>query len=147
MGFATARFYMDNLPRLNAWAERFPSIDRVLVHGFPPHMLVDGSAVRIPEHFLRVVREHNMIVEMLPWAQGNYKHEKTDDIVHALYVAFGGARLCWGTEFIKAGGPRTPEHYTELKDYFSTSCAYMSSGDIDLILGNNLQRVYHLPTP
>jgi hypothetical protein len=89
MGFATARYFMDNLPRLRAWAVRFPGIDRVLVHGFPPHLLVDGGTVRIPDHFMHVVREHNMIVETLPWAQGNYKHEKTDDIVHALYDAFG----------------------------------------------------------
>ena len=114
------------------------------MHGFPPHLLVDGGTVRIPDHFLRVVREHAMVVEMLPWAQGNYKHEKTDDIVHALFDAFGGAKLCWGTEFIKAGAPHTPEHYAELKDYFSTRCGYMSPADVELILGQNLQRIFHL---
>jgi hypothetical protein len=144
MGFATARFYTDVFPHLKVWAERFPAIDRVLVHGFPPGLLVDGTTVRIPDHFQSLVREHTMIVEMLPWAQGNYKHERTDDIVHALYDAFGPAKLCWGTEFIKAGAPHTPEHYIELKDYFATRCAYMSSPDVDLILGQNVQRIFHI---
>jgi hypothetical protein len=144
MGFATARWYTDVWPNLKTWAERFPAIDRVLVHGFPPGLLVDGNTVRIPDHFQSLVREHAMIVEMLPWAQGNYKHEKTDDIVQALYDAFGPAKLCWGTEFIKAGAPHTPEHYRELKDYFSTRRAYMSPADIDLILGKNMQRIFHI---
>ena len=143
MGFATARHYTEVWPQLKASAERFPGIDRVLVHGFPPGLLVEGT-VRIPDQFQSLVREHAMIVETLPWAQGNYKHEKTDDIVHALYDAFGGAKLCWGTEFIKAGAPHTPEHYVELKDYFATRCGYMSATDVDLILGKNLERIFHL---
>lgn len=75
-----------------------------------------------------------MIVETLPWAQGNYKHEKTDDVIQALYAAFGPAKLSWGTEFIKAAAPHTPEHYGELKGYFATRCPYMSVSDVDLIL-------------
>ena len=144
MGFATARHYTEVWPNLVSWVERFPAIDRVLVHGFPPGLLVDGATVRIPDHFQKLVRDHAMIVETLPWAQTNYKHERTDDIVHALYDAFGASKLCWGSEFIKAGGPHTPEHYIELKDYFSTRCPYMSPSDVDLIMGKNVQRIFHL---
>jgi len=144
MGFATARYYEDNLPRLKAWAERFPAIDRVLVHGFPPHLLVDGATVRIPDHLQTLVREHAMIVETLPWAQKNYQHERTDDIIRALYDAFGPTKLSWGTEFIKAGAPHTAEHYAELRDYFPTRCPYMSPADVDLILGQNLQKIFHV---
>jgi hypothetical protein len=36
------------------------------------------------------------------------------------------------------------EHYVELKDYFATRCRYMSAADVDLILGDNLARIFHL---
>lgn len=144
MGFATARWYMDTWPKLKEWTERFPSINGVLVHGFPPHLLLDGDTVRIPDAFKRLVHDHALLVETLPWAQTNYKHPRTDDIVRALYDEFGGAKLTWGTEFIKAGGPHTTEYYVELKDYFATKCPYMSKEDIALILGGNLQRIFHL---
>jgi hypothetical protein len=143
MGFvSTDHDYTKALPVLKTWMERFPSITRVLVHGFPPSALLDGTQYRVTDLMKSVVNDYDTYVELLPWAQGNYKHERTDEMVKVVYDTFGPAKFTWGTEFIKSAFPHTPEHYAELKGYFAARCPYMSDDDRALIQGGNLARVF-----
>ena len=143
MGFVSTDLdYTAALSPLKAWMERFPSISRVLVHGFPPSALLDGTHYRVTDLMKSVVNDYDTYLELLPWAQGNYKHERTDEMIKVVYDTFGPTKFAWGTEFIKAAFPHTPEHYAELKGYFAARCPYMSEQDRALILGGNLARVF-----
>ena len=145
MGYAPMADYPAMLPSLKAWIERFPSIKRVLVHGFPTQVLLEDGKYRVTDLVKGLVNDYDTLVELLPWAHSVYRHERTDELIKVLYDAFGPTKFTWGTEFIKASPPHTPEHYAELKGYFESRCSsYMSAADIALILGGNLQRLFGL---
>jgi Amidohydrolase len=136
--------YAGMIPKLKEWSERFPTISRVLVHGLPPQVLLDGGRFRVSDLLNRLVGDYDTYIELLPWAQRNYEHPRTDEMIEALYDTFGPAKLVWGSEFIKAAFPHTVEHYAELKGYFAAHCPYMPTEDVALILGGNLQRLFGL---
>ena len=143
-GFMSAERYADMFPNLKSWAERFPTIKRVLVHGFPVHLLQENERVRIPDEFERLVRDFPMLVEILPFAHRNYEPGHIDDVVRALYDTLGPERLVWGSEFIKSAKPHTRDHYAEIKGFLDARCSYMTSTDIELILGKNLETFFGL---
>lgn len=134
--------YEGMLPRLKAWSDRFPSIPRVLVHGLPPQVLLDGGQFRVTDFIKGLVNDYDTLVELLPWAQRNYEHPRTDEMIKFLYDTFGPTKFVWGSEFIKAAFPHTVEHYSELVGYFDARCDYMPAADKALILGGNLQRMF-----
>jgi hypothetical protein len=136
--------YAGMLPKLKAWIDRFPSIKRVLVHGLPPQVLLEGTQFRPSDLLKRLVNDHDTLVEVLPLAQRNYLHPRTEEMIEVLYDTFGPAKLAWGSEFIRAAAPHTPEHYAELKGYFAAHCPYMSAQDVALIQGGNLERMFGL---
>jgi hypothetical protein len=136
--------YSGMLPRLKAWCERFPAIKRVLVHGFPQQVLLDGGQYRASDLVKGLVNDYDTLIELLPWAQRNYLHARTDEMIRVLYDTFGPTKFAWGSEFVKAAHPHTVEHYAELKGYFAARCPYMSDQDRALILGGNLQRMFGL---
>ena len=136
--------YAGMLPRLKAWSERFPSIRRVLVHGLPPQLLGDQAEYRVTDFIKGIVNDYDTVVELLPWAQRNYEHPRTDEMIKVLYDTFGPTKFAWGSEFIKAAFPHTVEHYAQLKGYFEARCPYMPEKDRELILGGNLQRMFGL---
>jgi Amidohydrolase len=136
--------YAGMLPRLKAWSERFPSIRRVLVHGIPPQLLEDGAEYRVTDFIKGIVNDYDTLIELLPWAQRNYEHPRTDEMIKVLYDTFGPTKFAWGSEFIKAAFPHTVEHYAELKGYFAARCPYMPERDRALIQGGNLQRMFGL---
>jgi predicted TIM-barrel fold metal-dependent hydrolase len=138
--------YAGMIPKLKAWTERFPSIRRILVHGLPPQVLLDGDGAqyRVSDLLRRLVGDYDTYLELLPWAQRNYEHPRTDEMIKVLYDTFGPTKFVWGSEFIKAAFPHTVEHYAELKGYFDARCPYMPAKDKALILGGNLQRLFGL---
>lgn len=140
--------YPDILKKIRKWVYETPEVTKVMVHGFPPKIfLEDGEkgAVKIPKIVKEIVGQEGFHMEFLPQAMGYYTHPRSDDMVHALYDEFGGAKFCWGSEFIKGALPHTKEHYSEMMGYFETVCTYMSKSDIELILGENLRRILRLP--
>lgn len=148
LGSALKQHYPDILPKLLNWMNDTPEINRVLVHGFPPQLfLQDGidGPLKIPPIVKEIFANECFYSEILPDAMEYYKHPRTDDMVKALYNEFGGTKFTWGSEFIKAASPHTKEHYSEMIGYFERVCTYMSKSDRDLILGDNLRRVFRLP--
>jgi len=144
LGTAEEHHFPGILPKLRAWIEHVPAVTRIMVHGFPPSVYLEGNRVVIPEIVKRIVGQENFYMELLPQAMGYYTHPRSDDIVHALYDAFGGTKFVWGSEFIKAAQPHTKEHYAEMMGYFDSVCTYMSKQDAALIRGENLRRVFRL---
>jgi hypothetical protein len=144
MGFApTDGNYTADLENCKVWMDRYPTITRVLVHGFPPKALLDETGkFRVTDLMKRVTNDFPTYLELLPWAMGSYTHDRTDEMVKVVYDTFGPTKFCWGTEFIKAAAPHTPEHYAEMQGYFETHCPYMSAQDRALILGDNLARAF-----
>jgi len=140
----TGDSYEGMLPKLQAWSERFPAIPRVLVHGLAPQVLLDGDGgqYRVTDFIKGLVNDYDTLIELLPWAQRNYEHPRTDEMIKFLYGTFGPTKFAWGSEFIKAAFPHTVEHYSELVGYFDARCDYMPAADKALILGGNLQRMF-----
>ena len=135
------------LEKIRKWVYDVPELTRVMVHGFPPDVYIDygkKDRVVIPQIIKEIVNQDNFHMEFLPYAMGYYLHEKTDDMVHALYDEFGGSKFCWGSEFIKTAPPHTSENYSRMMGYFDDVCTYMSKSDIKLILGDNLKRIFRL---
>jgi hypothetical protein len=139
--------YPDILEKIRKWVYDIPELTRVMVHGFPTEVYTDfgkNEKVKIPQVVKDIVSQENFHMEFLPYAMGYFLHPKTDDMVRALYEEFGGTKFCWGSEFIKAAPPHTIENYSRLKGYFKNVCTYMSESDINLILGENLRRIFRL---
>jgi hypothetical protein len=142
LGFVSGADVAPTLPKLKTWIERFPAITRIMVHGLPPELLLDGDQYRVPDLVQHLVNDYDLSLELLPWAHRAYLHKRTDEMVKAVFDTFGPSKFTWGTEFIKSAFPHTPEHYAELKGYFDTHCPYMTDHDRALIRGGNLARVF-----
>jgi predicted TIM-barrel fold metal-dependent hydrolase len=145
LGSALQEHFPDILVKLRRWIDAVPELTRIQVHGFPPHVYLDGDQVRVPEMVKDIVSRENFYLEILPLAMGYYTHPRSHDVVHALYDAFGGTKFVWGSEFIKAAFPHTKEHYAEMLGHFDTVYTYMSTADAALIKGENLRRIFQLP--
>jgi hypothetical protein len=142
MGFVSGDTFVPALPHFKTWCERFPTIKRVVVHGLPQQILLDGGQYRVPDMVKGLVHDYDLLLELLPLAHSLYLHDRTDEMIKAEFDALGPTRFCWGTEFIKSAFPHTPEHYAELKGFFAARCPYMSEQDRALILGDNLARMF-----
>ncbi len=128
-------------PILLRLLKKFPDLPVMIVHGIPPQpCLQPDNSVKIPETAIRLVKEHNVILGVLP-AHLNYG--PNDEVLKSFYDNFGPRRLAWGSEFVKTG-LRSPAEYSRRFHYLQNNCPYMSQEDLRLILGGNVQRIYRL---
>ena len=132
------RTFDQALPRLQALLEKFPRLTIVLVHGLPPWYIKDG----IPDAAADLVKNHDIYLELLPKV---LYYGDGDEIIRPVFDTFGPAKLVWGSEFVTfnvAGPPFTAARYKEHLSYLARRCSYMSSDDLELILGDNLAGVF-----
>ena len=128
-------------PNLLTLLDKFPDLTLVIIHGLdPPSLLKEDNKVVIPDSALRLVRDHDVTLDMLP---GVEKYGPNDEAIKALYDTFGSSKLMWGSEFTKVGKP-TVEQYSSQRHYFEERCKYMSKDDLRLIHGENALRIYRL---
>ena len=128
-------------PILLRLLEKFPDLPVVIVHGIPPRpCLQPDNSVQLPEKAIRLVKEHNVILGILP---GHLDYGPDDEVLRSLYDHFGPRRLAWGSEFVKIG-LSSPSEYSRRFHYLRDRCPYLSREDLSLILGGNVQRLYRL---
>ena len=128
-------------PILLRLLEKFPDLPVVIVHGIPPKpCLQPDNSVKLPEAAIRLVKEHDVILGILP---GHLDYGPDDEVLKSFYDTFGPTRLAWGSEFVKMG-LSNPAEYSRRFHYLQNRCPYMSREDLSLILGGNIQRLYGL---
>jgi hypothetical protein len=151
LGSALQEHFPGILLKLRRWMDAVPHLTRVMVHGFPPHVYLDGDRVVIPEIVKDIAGRENFYMEIMPPVMGYYTHPKSPEVVHAIYDEFGGGKFTWGSEFIKNSeliklpGPFTKERYAQMLGSFDTVWGYMSKSDVALIRGENLRHIFRLP--
>ena len=128
-------------PILLRLLDKFPELPVMIVHGIPPQpCLQPDNSVKLPETAIRLVKEHNVILGILP---GHLNYGPNDEVLKSLYDNFGPGKLAWGSEFVKMG-LSNPAEYSRRFHYLKKYCPYMSPADLSLILGGNVQRLYRL---
>ena len=132
-------------PALLKLLERRPRLRVVIVHGLYPAMLLQaGGKVVIPDDALRLVKGFDVSLDLLA-GHGQDRYGPQDQIIRALYDAFGPAKLLWGSEFTKVSDPTARQYACQLH-YLENRCRFLTADDLRLILGANAQRVYGLGT-
>ena len=129
-------------PILLKLMDRFPDLRLVIVHGISPFRCLqeDGSVV-IPESAVRLVKNFDVVMDVLPRTTQSYG--PNDQVIRSFYETFGASKLAWGTEFIKKTSD-TPEEYSRRRYYLQRRCPYLSSENLQQIMGGNVQRIYDL---
>ena len=133
--------YDQFIPKLETVLKKFPGIRMVLTNGVLRSYLTDG----VPEALQRVIGDYDVHTEILPLI---VNYGRGDETIRLLYDTFGPAKLIWGSEFAAynvTGPPFIPERYMQCFNYMRKRCDYMTSEDLRLIHGGNLQRIFAIP--
>ncbi len=135
----TQEAYLREVDRLNRWAERYPDIPAILTHGLAPELLQG----RMPEQVEALLSHEQLWVEILypiSWGQGHeYPYPELHPALRMLYDRVGGQRLVWGSD-----APNVERNcsYRQSLDYLRLYCDFISSSDMDRILGDNLAQLF-----
>lgn len=137
--------YMGEVVRLQRFARQFPRIRNVVTHGLPAFALDNGG---IPDEVIDLLREPNVTLELLfPQLFGltwEYPYTEAQTLVRVLYEKIGASKMLWGSDM-----PNTERGCTYLQSltYLTQHCTFISSSDMDLILGENASEIYFSLTP
>jgi predicted TIM-barrel fold metal-dependent hydrolase len=129
------------LARLNRWADRYPDIPSIYTHGIDPRYLLGA----MPDELARLLRREQFWVEILypiGWGRLNdYPYPELRPAIKVLHRLMGRERLCWGSDM-----PNVERYctYRQSLDYFRKYCDFIPATDMDLILGENLARLFDL---
>jgi len=137
----TQKAYFRELDRLHLWAERYPDIPAILTHGLAPDLLKDP----LPEPVAALLAHPQVWVEILypiSWGQTHeYPYPELRPALRALYDRLGGQRLVWGSDMPNVERNCT---YRQSLDYLRFHADFISSEDMDRILGGNLVGLFGL---
>ncbi|MCL4544099.1 MAG: amidohydrolase [Chloroflexi bacterium] len=137
----TPAAYLEQIARLNRWAERFPDIPCVLTHGIDPDFL----RTDLPSTLQELLAREQFLIELLyPIGQGRlyeYPFAETHRTIQRLYARAGGERLVWGSDM-----PNVLRHctYQQALQYLQDHCSFIAATDLDRILGGNVARLFNL---
>ena len=133
---------LDEVDRLNRWAERWPEIPGLWTHGFSPQLLRD-----MPEPLDALLRREQFMVEILypiHWAREHeYPFPELGPAVRTLYDRLGGERLVWGSDIPNV--ERNCTYRQSLQYLRIVSESIILAADLDRILGLNVLRLLNAP--
>lgn len=135
--------YRSWLLALGRILDRHPNLQAHLAMG-PPAGLYGGSGrFEFPDEVLRVYRKDNLLTEiMLPITWGgvwDYPYPEARPLIESLRDLLGAERLIWGSD-----APNVERFctYKQSLDYLTRHCDFLSGREMDMILGENVDRVY-----
>jgi predicted TIM-barrel fold metal-dependent hydrolase len=133
---------LQEIARLNRWAERWPNIKSIWTHGFAPDLLE-----RMPQPLEELLGRDQFMIEVLypiHWARTHeYPFPELRPALETLYRRVGGQRLVWGSDMPNVERNCT---YRQSLEYLQPLCqGWMPSGDLDCILGLNVLRLLGVP--
>ena len=136
----TPRTFLDEIDRLLRWQARFPMIPSVLTHGLSPDAILNP-----PPPIERLFRDERITIEILypiGWGRNHdYPYVELRPVIRALYRQVGRERLCWGSDLPNVERNCT---YRQSLDYLRRCADFIPPSDLDLILGDNLTRLFGL---
>lgn len=150
-GPALERYWVQ-MRRLSNWAERFPEIPCVLVHGAQLRVFWgNGSLVPVPEEILDVWRKPNVHLEVLfpvqtsyprPGANHwDYPYAQVQPLIRQLYQTLGPEKLLWGSDLPNVERNCT---YRQSLDYLVRYCTFITENHMDMITGGNALRLLRI---
>ena len=137
--------YLDQVIRLDRWAQAHPDIPSVYTHGIESIVMRPlEERFDIPAEILTCLKNPNMSLEVMlqlmapdtqypfPWAQNMLKQ---------LYDELGPEKLIWGSDMPAAERSIT---YRQAMDYVRLHAEFMSEKDKSLFFGGNVGRLFGL---
>jgi predicted TIM-barrel fold metal-dependent hydrolase len=140
--------YVDQLARFARWAEQYPQVPCLLVQAMPTRLFYHDGELEVPPLLVHLARERGILLELaLPIVWGRwyeYPFAELAPLIRKLVDLVGATRLTWGSD-----APNVERYctYRQSLEYLSRICDFLGPGDMDLILGRNLQALFALPPP
>ena len=137
--------YLDQVRRLDRWAQSHPDIPCVYTHGIESITCTPKEQrFRIPPEVMSCLKNPNVHLEVMlhlmapdtaypfPWAM---------DILQRLYGEVGPAHLVWGSDMPGAERNCT---YLQSMNYIRLHATFMSEPEMNLFFGGNAARIFGL---
>ena len=131
--------YVELINRFDGLATRFPKIRWLLVMAGPINYFARDGRWHFPEPVAKAYARDNVWLELcypISWGgTWDYPYPELQDLIKGLYDAFGAAKLIWGSDMPNVERFCT---YKQSLDYVRRYCAFLSAGEKDMILGDNV---------
>jgi len=134
--------YIANLLRLKGLMDRYRNIRWVLVMGPSVSYFGTGGVWDFPEEVTAVLKHDNLWIEvMFPITWGgvwDYPYPQAQRLIQDMRDRFGAGKLIWGSD-----APNVERFctYTQCVDYVRRYCTFLSAGEKDQILGDNVDAI------
>ncbi|MGQ0664645.1 MAG: amidohydrolase family protein [Pseudomonadota bacterium] len=137
--------YIGHLTALGRQLGRHPNIPCHLAMGPPVQHFANNGKWDFPEEVAKVYRRDNFWIEvMFPITWGgvwDYPYREAHPLIRDLRDQVGVERLMWGSDMPNVERFCT---YRQSLDYVRKYCDFLSPREMDLVLGGNAARLYHL---
>jgi predicted TIM-barrel fold metal-dependent hydrolase len=131
--------YLANLLALGRLLQRYPAHPFVCVMGPPVGHFAPRGLWEIPEEALAVYRRENLLIEvMFPISWGgvwDYPYPEAQELIRGMRDQFGAEKLVWGSDMPNVERFCT---YKQSLDYVRRYCSFLSAGEKDRVLGDNV---------
>ena len=156
--------YNDNLeiicPMVLNVIDKFPNIVIVLMHGLAPPLtaplppgnftsspILDSKGnVQLPPGATEIAKR-NVYHELMPGMDGlrlqPNRYGENDQVIKVFFDTFGPDKLMWGSEFTSIQLPILKQYKYQF-DYMKDRCDYMTTADLEMIMGGTACKAYSL---
>jgi predicted TIM-barrel fold metal-dependent hydrolase len=135
----TEKGYLTNLLRLDRLLARFPQMRWLLVMGPPVGFFAKHGTWEFPADVQRIYARENLQLEvMFPITWGgvwDYPYPEAQALIRDLRDRFGADKLIWGSDMPNVERFCT---YRQCVDYVRRYCEFLTAGEKDRILGENV---------
>jgi predicted TIM-barrel fold metal-dependent hydrolase len=135
--------YIANMLTLGRVLERFPGIACHLAMGVPVQFFAAAEGWDLLDELAAVYAREDMFIEiMFPITWGSrwdYPYRESHPLIRDLRDRFGAEKLLWGSDMPNVERFCT---YRQSLDYVRRYCNFLSSSEMDLVLGQNTARLY-----
>lgn len=137
--------YVRCVQSLETMLDRHKGIRIHLAMGPPVHHFGRSGHFEFPEEVLRVYRRDDFLVEiMLPITWGgvwDYPYPEARPLIEDMRNLLGAEKLIWGSDM-----PNVERFCTfrQSLDYVRRYCTFFTPAEMDLVLGDNLDRMYRI---
>ena len=134
--------YLTELETLDRWMVRYPDVRVVMTHGLGWRMFMDGDGISFPSEAWKPFENPNLYLQLLfPIALGavwDYPMSQVRPAIEECVRRIGADRLMWGTDM-----PIVTRFwsYRQNIDFIRRYCDFLSSDELDAILGGTTARL------
>jgi predicted TIM-barrel fold metal-dependent hydrolase len=137
--------YLEQVRRLDRWAQAHPEIPCIYTHGIESIVLRPrAERLRIPDEVFACCRRPNVHLEVMLHLMApdtEYPYAWAMPIMERLHRELGPEKLIWGSDMPAALRSCT---YRQSMDYVLRHAGFMTAADLDLFFGGNLARLLNI---